>query len=57
MSLMFLVTLEYPQAEMNDPLFSVPLSEVKELSADTFVIDLLRDDGVLAAHDKVQQRA
>lgn len=57
MSLMFLVTLEYPQAEMNDPLFSAPLSEVKELSADTFVIDLLRDDGVLAAHDKVQQRA
>jgi thiopurine S-methyltransferase len=51
-----LVTLEYPQAEMPGPPFSVEESEVRELYGRDFNLCLLREKDVLAEEPRFQAR-
>ena len=51
-----LITMEYPQKEMQGPPFSVSENEIKELFASKFEIELLEDVDVLAANARFRER-
>ena len=51
-----LVTVDYPQAEMQGPPFSVPAAEVEVLFRDHAVVRMLSQADVLAQNPRFQQR-
>jgi len=53
---MLLVTLDYPQSQMDGPPFAVSESDVQELFADGWSIDLLHSDDVLAREARFRER-
>lgn len=55
-SKVLLVTLDYDQAEMSGPPFSVPDDEVIDLLGDRFRIDRLSELDVLAENERFRQR-
>lgn len=55
-SKVLLVTMEYPQQEMNGPPFSVHHNEVDELYHDSFDIELLEEVDMLEANPQFKQR-
>ena len=52
----FLITLEYPQNEMQGPPFSVPPSEVHALYADNYTINVLKTFDALAENQNFVRR-
>ncbi len=52
----FLITLEYPQDEMQGPPFSVPPSEVNALYADNYTINVLKTFDALAENQNFVKR-
>jgi thiopurine S-methyltransferase len=52
----FLITLDYPQAQMTGPPFSVSKSEVETLFSDRYDLELLGEEDVLAGHEKFKQQ-
>jgi thiopurine S-methyltransferase len=53
---MLLVTMEYPQAEMDGPPFAVDEAEVHALFADSWSIERVYQQDVLASEPKFRQR-
>jgi thiopurine S-methyltransferase len=53
---MLLVTMEYPQAEMSGPPFSVGEDEVRALYGARYEIDRLLDEDILAAEARMRER-
>lgn len=53
---MLLITLDYPQAQMDGPPFSVSASEVQDLFGAGWSIDLLHADDVLAHEARFRER-
>lgn len=51
-----LITMEYPQGEMQGPPFSVMQDEVESLFADNFDIEVLEDIDVLAENPRFRDR-
>ncbi len=51
-----LVTVEYPDAEMDGPPFSVPEQEVRQIFGDHFTIGHLDERDVLAENERFRQR-
>jgi thiopurine S-methyltransferase len=53
---MLLVTLEYNQAQMNGPPFAVEESEMRALFADTWSLEILLEEDILAAEPRFRER-
>jgi len=53
---MLLITVEYPDGEMEGPPFSVPEQEVRHLFGDHFTLDHLDERDVLADNERFRQR-
>ena len=53
---MLLVTMEYPQTEMDGPPFSVEESEVRALYGTRYEIERLLDEDILAAEARMRER-
>jgi thiopurine S-methyltransferase len=55
-SRMLLVTMEYPQQQMDGPPFSVLEPEIRDLYGDHFSITVLNEEDILAAEPKFRDR-
>lgn len=53
---MLLVTMEYPQAEMQGPPFSVPAEEIGRLFSPAFAVELLETGDVLEENPALRER-
>lgn len=53
---MLLISMTYPQAEMQGPPFSVPEGEVRELYEEHFTVERLRQRDVLAENPRFRER-
>jgi len=51
---MLLITLEYPQAQMSGPPFSVPRDEVERLYSPRFQIREVARQDILASEERLQ---
>jgi thiopurine S-methyltransferase len=53
---MLLLTLTYPQQQMQGPPFSVPDEEVRNLFSEDYSVDLLASDDVLEEHQRFREK-